>query len=107
VRVERRDYGLGTWVEQTAPWGWFRQGRVICSDGRLRRTDRLAECADTFFSVPAKVKVNGKTVSGYITFETAEGFTTASPADPTCVKFIAHQYGKNASELPRGAWRRT
>lgn len=103
---QRRHYGLGTWVEQTFPWGLFVRARVICSDGTVRTTKRMSQTADTFFSVPAAVRVNGKTVSGYVTFETAEGLTTEYENDPTCAKFVAVQYGKNASELPEGAWRR-
>jgi hypothetical protein len=65
----------------------------------------LAQTADTFFSIPASVTVGGKTVSGYVTVETAAGLTTSTDDDPAVVKFVAAQYGKNAGMLPEGAWR--
>jgi hypothetical protein len=53
----------------------------------------------------AAVTVAGRTVSGYVTFETRAGLSTDTPDDPTVVKFIAYQYGKNADALPAGAHR--
>ena len=53
------------------PWGLFvRKGtRLLCADGKIRSVSYIAQTADTFFSVPASVKVNGKSVSGYATCE--------------------------------------
>lgn len=82
----------------------FVKGRAICSDGIVRAVRFGAGIADTFFSIPARVTVNGRTVSGYVTVETAEGFSTATENDPAVVKFIAYQYGKNANALPEGSW---
>lgn len=103
---EVRNYGLGTSMVQSFPWGTFHGGRAMCSDGKVRRLVRIAETADTFFSVPAAVQVKGRSVSGYVTFETAEGSNVATDTDPEVVKFIAYTYGRNADALPGGAWKR-
>ena len=100
-----RHYGHDTYLVSTQPWGLYRGGRALCSDGKVRTLARIAETADTFFAVPAAVKVNGKTVSGYVTFETMGGFSTESEGDPIVVKFRRYDYGKNADMLPPGAFR--
>ena len=109
--INKREYGVGTYVVRSSPWGLFHSARALCSDGVLRTTSRISTIADTFFSVPAAVTVwqdgKRKTVSGYITFETLAGLTTEYDGDPTTVKFVAVQYGKNSDALPRGAWRGT
>jgi hypothetical protein len=46
------------------------------------------------------VKVGGKTVTGYITTETRDGYSTATDDDPAVVKFVAYRYGKNGHLLP-------
>lgn len=61
---------------------------VPCSDGKRRTTCRVST-PDTFFSVPAAVRVKGKTVAGFLTCE-EDGW-----------KFTANQYGKNGAMLPR------
>lgn len=102
-------YGMDTSLTpEPGPFscGYVR-GRAICADGRVRAVRfQNGGIADTFFSVPASVKVNGRTVSGYVTVETAEGWTTETADDPAVVKFVAYQYGRNADALPRGAWKR-
>ncbi len=79
---------------------------ALCSDG-VRRTAHPSGdgIADTLFRTPAYVRVGGKQVSGYITVETMQGLSTESPEDPATVKFIAHEYGKNAELLPPGAYK--
>ncbi len=54
----------------TQPWGLFaRNGhRVLCSDGVIRACS-MASTADTFFSVPASIRIKGKTITGYVTGE--------------------------------------
>lgn len=101
----RRDYALGTYLEHSNPYGLYVSGRAICSDGRVRKLKRISETADTFFSVPAAVTVQGRTVSGFITVETISGYSTESEGDPAVVKFQANQYGKNSGVLPRGAYK--
>lgn len=105
MSVDHREYGHGTWLSIAYPWGVFRAGGAMCSDGKVRTLKRVADTADTFFSVPAAVAVNGRTVSGYITSETAAGFSTETDDDPTVIKFIAYAYGKNADALPEGKWK--
>lgn len=103
--IDRNDYARGTSTVQRYPWGLYVSARVMCSDGVVRATSRIASTADTFFSVPCAVKVKGRTVSGYLTIECVSGLSTATGDDPACAKFIAYQYGRNADALPAGAWR--
>lgn len=107
--IETREYGEGTALTVSYPWGWnVRRGtRALCSDGKVRSVVRISETADTFFSIPAAVKVNGKTVSGYVTLETLEGWSTPSDVDPTVLKFCRFNHGRNADELPAGPYRRS
>ena len=60
-----------------------------------RKNSRITAQPDTFFSIPARVKAHGKTVSGYVTCETLEGFSTETLGDPAVWRFIAYSYGKN------------
>jgi hypothetical protein len=79
----------------------------MCSDGIVRAVRFPGGgIADTFFSVPAAVDVRGKRVSGFVTVETAEGWSTESDGDPAVVKFQAYAYGRNGAQLPAGAWKR-
>jgi hypothetical protein len=90
--IETREGARGTSVTQSFPWGFYVRARVLCTDGRVRATSRIAETADTFFSVPASVRVKGKAVSGYVT-----------PRDEpfgTVYVFVAHSYGRNGALLP-------
>lgn len=98
-------YVNGTYIETRMPWGLIVKARALCSDGVIRTCKRVASTADTFFSVPASVTVKGRTVSGYITVESMEGWSTDIINDPKCVKFVAYQYRKNADLLPSGAFR--
>lgn len=93
------------WPYTSFAAGPLKVTQVLCSDGK-RRTVRCSSLgADTFFSIPSKVSVEGKTVSGFLTRESLAGFTTASELDPAVWKFVAYPYGKNAGLLPRGAYR--
>jgi hypothetical protein len=98
-------YAMGTSLDQTYPWGWFTGGRVLCADGQVRSLKRIAPTADTFFSIPASVTVGRRTVAGYVTIETVDGFSTESDDDPAVAKFIAYTYRANADALPAGAYR--
>jgi hypothetical protein len=57
--------------------------------------------ADTFFSVPSAVKVNGRTVSGYVTMQCRSGSSVVTDEDPELLIFVAYQYGRNCHLLPR------
>ena len=65
---------------------------ALCADGR-RRYARITADADTYFSIPAQVKVRGKTVSGFIT-----GCEASNGAQD--YMFRAVKYGKNYALLP-------
>ena len=56
------------------PWGLFRRcgHRLLCADGVIRAAE-LAQCADTFFSIPASIRIRGKRISGYATTDESEG----------------------------------
>lgn len=58
-----------TGLASIQPWGLFRRAgsRVLCSDGKIRALAYLAHSADTFFSVPAAIRVRGKYITGYVT----------------------------------------
>lgn len=48
------------------PWKQIIQVRkAICPDGRARTTCRVG-IPDTYFSLPAAVRINGRTVSGFL-----------------------------------------
>lgn len=91
-------HGRHTHLIVEYPWGWYRGGRVMCSDGKVRSLKRIADTADTFFSVPAAVNVGKRTVSGYVTIDEVNG--------ESVVLFIAYEYRKNHDVLPEGSWLR-
>jgi hypothetical protein len=62
--------------------------KVLCSDG-VRRYARLTSEPKTYFSIPASVKVRGKTVSGFVWL-----------ADGEDIHFTAYESGKNGHLLP-------
>src|SRR5262249_11529936 len=96
----------GTYLDSSYPFGFFRGGAALCSDGKVRRLKRISEPADTFFSVPAAVTVNGKTVSGYVTVDSVDDLEGLPvPGRPEVVKFIAITYGRNHAQLPAGSYR--
>ena len=77
---------------------------ALCEDGKQRTVRCSPNGADTFFSIPASVKANGKTVSGYLTMSTVDGYSTASDTDPAIYRFVVYRYGKNADRIPRERW---
>lgn len=65
---ERRTFAGSTFVTVAVPWGAFMlPAAARCSDGKVRRLTRIAATADSFYSVPAALKVEGRTVSGFVT----------------------------------------
>lgn len=67
---------------------------ALCEDGR-RRTAYITAEADTYFSIPARVSVKGKTVTGFVSgCENEQG-----EQDYT---FTANLYGKNHALLDGG-----
>lgn len=71
MNTHKRHHGQ-THISTTYPWGLnTRNGhRLLCSDGKIRAAD-LAPTADTFFSTPARIRISGKTVTGYMTVHDA------------------------------------
>ena len=98
--VAQQLYADGTCLDRFSCGGLY-AGRAVCSDGQVRavRFPRGGH-ADTFFGVPAVITVRHKTVTGFITVETREGFSTPTKDDPALVRFIANRYGKNGGLLP-------
>lgn len=64
--VDVREYAADTAVGYSAgPWAvivWF---KLLCTDGAVRKTKRVAAAADTFFSHGCTVSVRNRTVSGF------------------------------------------
>jgi len=52
-------YGNSFWSHP-----WYVRG-VICADGK-RRTVRLNEAPDTYFSYPGRASIGGRTVRGFV-----------------------------------------
>jgi len=74
------------------PWQVpYQAKRVLCSDGKRRHAFNL-RTPDTYFSLPASVKVKGKTVTGYLTTGETDGNRD--------VFFRSYTYGKNGGMLP-------
>lgn len=75
-----KNYLGKTYLTRSYPWGLHpRNGhRLLCADGIIRAAE-LAETADTFFSIPASVRINGKRVSGYATTGSIDDLSS-SPA---------------------------
>ena len=84
-----------TYVTSSQPFGlYYRNGhRLLCSDGVIRSAE-LAKTADTFFSVPARVRVKGKWVSGY--------YTTAKNANWSETVCVFRHHTVHSDKLP--AW---
>ena len=98
-RTDTRGYAHGTSLMVRYPWGINVAGRAMCPDGTVRALSRIAPTADTFFSIPAAVKVRGKTVSGYVTFTTASGLSIETAEDPQYLEFCPHNETRHIGEF--------
>jgi hypothetical protein len=89
-----------TYVKQLNPWGVYaRNGhRLLCSDGKIRAAE-LALTADTYFSVPAKVRVNGVWVSGYCSIE-SQTWTKSKQGDPWLSVYAFRHHACHSDKLP-------
>lgn len=76
----------GMWQQ---PW---KVTGALCSDGK-RRVALITGEADTFFSIPARVSVKGKTVTGFVTGREGDD-------GERDYEFIAYTYRKNGHLLP-------
>jgi len=82
------DYAHGTCLITRMPCSTFVGGKAMCPDGRVRTLKRIAMTADTFFSIPASVSYQGKTVAGFVSVDTLN--------DPNnVVKFTPYAYRKH------------
>lgn len=90
-----------TWLETTGPWDIPYRARVLCADGRYRIA-YTAQSADTWFSLPARVKVKGKTITGYVTtadWEHVETWLRRLKNDHKLVVIAAAQAAKAADHI--------
>lgn len=94
MNSQKRSLGQ-TYVSQSAPWGLYaRNGhRLLCADGKIRAAT-LAATADTFFSVPASVRVHGKSISGFMSTATRDGLSVGAPD-----VYVFHAHTKHADTL--------
>ena len=88
-----------TFTVQSQPWGLFRRSghRVLCSDGQIRAC-QMAQTADTFFSIPASIRIAGKSISGYVTTESEYDFQEKK--EYCAYSFRQHTNQKNQHNLP-------
>lgn len=72
MSLEIRKFGK-TQFRQSFPWGIYtRNGhRALCSDGVIRAVE-MSPSPDSFFSIPARARIAGKWLSGYVTTEQTE-----------------------------------
>jgi hypothetical protein len=96
-----------THLNVSYPWGLFRRygHRVLCSDGKIRACT-MAQTADSFFSVPASIRIKGKTITGYVTGEEQQWIKGHKEYEPflRVHSFRAHT-GQPHNPLP--AWPNT
>lgn len=64
-----------TWLCYYGMWQIPYHAALLCPDGVIRHTHRIAAEPDTFFSIPCAVKVRGKTVTGFLTTNNAGEYT--------------------------------
>jgi hypothetical protein len=67
------------------PWGLFRRNghRLLCADGVIRSAE-LSQCADTFFSIPASIRIKGKRITGFASTDESEGVRVYTFHAHTC-----------------------
>lgn len=88
----KRKYEKGTYIISRNPWGIYVSAAAICPDGILRKVKRISITSDTFFSIPASVAFKGKTIAGYLTFESDSGLSTD---ENQYISFRPYLNGKN------------
>ena len=65
---------MRTRINYTYPWGLIQRNgnRLLCADGNIRAAE-LAQCPDTFFSIPAHIRIKGKRIEGYASTDESQG----------------------------------
>lgn len=94
--MQKHEYAHGTYILYGMPWGIYLGGATLCPDGKVRKLKRIAQTADTFFSVPASVTYKGKTIAGYITI------SDCLKTDRSYVNFVPYEYRKNGKLFLQG-----
>jgi hypothetical protein len=96
MNLRKHEYADGTYLlARPDGWGGWVGGAAMCDDGKVRILKRIASQPDTMFSIPAAVSAYGTTVTGFVTHETREGYSTPTESDPLIVRFIAYTYRRN------------
>ena len=92
-----------TGLTTSYPWGLYHRtgSRVLCSDGKIRSLAYLAQTPDTFFSVPAAIRIHGKYVTGYVTTEEVSPASQGYKVRRVATSFRQHD-GQAEGLLP--AW---
>lgn len=75
-------------VRPASPRGEERYGK---HRGAIRRA-YITAYPDTFFSVPARVSLDGRKVKGYVSIETVSGSSVPMPNDPLIYKFVPYSH---------------
>lgn len=92
--------GRRTGLVYRMPFGIFQRSgsRVLCGDGKIRSLAYLAKTADTFYSVPAAVRIGGRYVSGYVTTFEASPSSQGHKVSRTASIFVplSSQSGKHS-----------
>lgn len=65
--------------------------KALCADG-IVRSARILRDADTYFTIPARVTVKGRTITGFVWSETG---------DDMLPRFTPDAWRSNADALPR------
>lgn len=65
---------MKTNINYIYPWGLIRRNgnRLLCADGNIRAAE-LAQTPDTFFSIPAHIRIKGKRIEGYASSDESQG----------------------------------
>lgn len=102
ANVAGREIVTGQLRRSRSPWG-AQTGSVyavLCSDGKVRHATVTAE-ADSFWTLPARVSVRGKTVTGYLYVdEWPNGYGAEHVGDSRVYKFTPNGWMRNARMLP-------
>ena len=99
-----QSYKIGKYVTRYTYGHWqidYKTTGVLCPDGIRRTAWILGRQPDTYFTIPCKVKVKGKTVSGFVSSRSHacdDGFPLDDNDEDWA--FTPNGYGKNANVLP-------
>lgn len=65
---------MKTRINYTYPWGLIKKNgnRLLCADGNIRAAE-LAQTPDTYFSIPASIRIKGKRIEGYASLDESQG----------------------------------